>query len=63
MKSRDSGGGMLSQALNFWGIQPAPQSITNPERGEAFQQRQNIQALKARMKENAKGRISFGAPP
>ena len=54
---------MLSQALNFFGIQPAPQSIANPESGEAYQQRQDIRAFRARQKENAKGRITIGAPP
>lgn len=62
MKSREESGSMLSQALNFWGIQPAPQSITNPERGEVYEQRQQKRAFKEREKENAKGRINFGAP-
>lgn len=63
MKSHEEGGSMLSQALNFFGIQPAPQSITSPAKGETYDRRQDIRGYRARMKENAKGRISFGAPP
>jgi hypothetical protein len=63
LKTWEAGASSLTQALNFFGIQPAPQSITNPQRGEAYQQRQDIRALRARMKENAKGRITMGAPP
>lgn len=41
----------LDQALSFWGFQAAPKSITEPQRGEAFQQRQNLKAYRARNKE------------
>ena len=41
----------LDQALAFWGIQPAPQSITNPEKEEAWQARQNAIGVKKRNRE------------
>jgi hypothetical protein len=63
MKTREEGAPMLTQALNFFGIQPAPQSIVNPAKGERYQERIDIRALRARQRENAKGRISFGGPP
>ena len=50
----------LQQMLGFWGIQPAPQSIVNPAKGEAFQRRDDAKAYKARMKEDAKqGRVEL----
>lgn len=63
MKSREESGSMMSQALNFWGIQPAPQSITNPERGEVYDLRQQKRGYRAREKENARGRINFDSAP
>jgi hypothetical protein len=50
------GGSKMDQALSFWGFQPAPKSITNPERGEAFQQRANTKAYKTRAREQ--GRVA-----
>ena len=41
-KLHGDGAPALDQALGFWGFQPAPKGITNPERGEAFQRRQNM---------------------
>jgi hypothetical protein len=54
MRQNASGGSMFDQALSFWGFVPAPQSITNPARGQAWQQRQDVIALKRRMKEREK---------
>jgi hypothetical protein len=51
----------LDQALSFWGFQPAPKSITQPQRAEHFQHMEREKAYRARAKE--KGRIEyFNAP-
>lgn len=50
----DKGASALDQALSFWGFQPAPASITQPERGERFHQREDTKAYKQRMKEPAR---------
>ena len=41
MKNDRAGAGMLGQSLGFFGIQPAPQSVTHPKKGEAWQARQD----------------------
>ncbi|HEX3587808.1 MAG TPA: transglycosylase SLT domain-containing protein [Candidatus Angelobacter sp.] len=52
---------MIDQALSFWGFQAAPKSITNPERGEMFQKRENLKGYRKRMREP--GRLNvFNAP-
>lgn len=52
---------MLDQALAFWGVQPAPQAIVNPERAEGFQEREDAHGYKQRLKEP--GHINvFNAP-
>ena len=45
----------LDQAMGFFGFQPAPASITNPERGEKFQRKEATKAYKQREKEVSKG--------
>jgi hypothetical protein len=45
------------QALAFWGFQPAPKSITQPQVGEAYQQKQEGQQYRRREREP--GRIHF----
>jgi hypothetical protein len=60
-KLHGSGASPLQQMLGFWGIQPAPQSIVNPSKGAAYQQRQDDLAYKRRMKES--GRLSLGTGP
>jgi hypothetical protein len=57
IRNRENDEPMDVQALSFWGIQPAPQSITNPDRAAGFQMRQNAQAYRKRLKE--KGRLSL----
>ncbi len=42
---------MLDQALAFWGVQPAPKSITNPEKQEAWQMRDYVKGLRKAAKE------------
>ena len=56
------GAPMLDQEMAFWGFQPAPASITNPERGEKFQIEQEKKGYRARMKEPARVNI-LNAPP
>jgi hypothetical protein len=63
LKSNHENAPMLTQALNFFGFQSAPQSITNPAAGEAGALRDEKKGIHARAKEAAKGRILFGAPP
>ena len=57
-KDRASGASAGAQALAFWGIQPAPQSIMHPERGEAYQMRDDVRAYRKRARES--GRLQFG---
>lgn len=45
------GASKMDQALSFWGFQPAPKSITQPEVGEGFQMRQDIKAYRRRERE------------
>jgi hypothetical protein len=46
--------------MGFWGIQPAPGSIVNPAKTQAWQERQDDAAYRKRLKENAtSGRISL----
>ena len=45
------------QALAFWGIQQAPGFIAHPEKQQAYDQRHDIQMLKARERARAKGTI------
>jgi hypothetical protein len=59
MKLHGQGATPSQQLLGFWGIQPAPQSIVNPAKGEAYNRRQDNLAYKRRLKENAQGRISL----
>jgi len=59
MKTHEAGASMEAQALSFFGIQPAPQSITNPAREQAWDERQRKLAERARMRDP--GRLSFGA--
>jgi hypothetical protein len=55
------GAPMLDQALGFWGIQPAPKSITQPGKAEQFQRREDLKGYRRRMREP--GRIQvFNAP-
>jgi hypothetical protein len=49
------GGSTLDDALSFWGIQPAPAGIANPERVRAFQLREDMKALAKRRRNEAKG--------
>lgn len=50
------------QAAAFWGFQPAPKSVTAPERGLAWQTRENTKEYRTRARES--GRITFfGASP
>lgn len=57
-KLEGQGAGRVEQALAFWGIQPAPASITDPARGQAWQARQDKAGLRARAKEDAtQGRL------
>lgn len=59
------GASSLDKSLAFFGFQPAPQSITQPEKGEAWEKRQRMQAYKRREKEAAKGNYThfLNAPP
>ncbi len=51
------------QALAFWGIVPAPGFISHPERGEAFQRRDDLRATRTREKNINKGNaIRFFGP-
>lgn len=60
MKERASGATMWDQQLAFWGIQPAPASIVNPAKGEAYQARQEKIGLRARQREiERQGRVSL----
>ena len=64
LKANAEGRSGLEQALNFWGINPAPQSIVNPAKSEGYEDRQRAMAIRARAKAEAGGhRISFGASP
>jgi N12 class adenine-specific DNA methylase len=54
---------MLDQALSFWGIQPAPKSVTEPERGEAYERRQNATAYKRRAAEHGHISVFNGSWP
>jgi len=57
------GASPLEQALAFWGITPAPGFISHPERGEAFQRRDDLRALRTREKNINKGNaIRFFGP-
>ena len=58
MKNDRAGASMLAQQLAFFGIQPAPQSVTHPERGEAWQMRQDMLAVRKRNKEQGLIRLS-----
>ena len=57
IKLHGQGATPLQQLMGFWGIQPAPQSIVNPAKGEAYNRRQENMAYKRRLKEP--GRISL----
>lgn len=52
---RGEGAPALDQSLGFFGFQPAPASITNPERAQKFERREQTKAYKAREKEVSKG--------
>ena len=58
MKNDRAGASMMAQQLAFFGIQPAPQSVTHPERGEAWQIRQDMLAIRKRAKEQGLIRLS-----
>jgi hypothetical protein len=61
-KLHEQGASSLDQALGFFGFQPAPKSITEPERGAAFEQREDIKAYKKRLREP--GRLEMlNSPP
>ena len=45
------GASPLDQALAFWGINPAPQAFSNPEKAAAFERRDEQKGVKRRMKE------------
>jgi hypothetical protein len=51
-----AGASKMQQMMAFWGFNPAPTSIANPERGEAYQQRLDNQAYKIRERNRALGR-------
>ena len=57
-KEQGKGMSMGTQALAFWGIQPAPASITNPERTLKFQRRQDAQGERRYQRSVNSGRIS-----
>ena len=52
MKNRAQGDSLGAQALSFWGIQPAPQSIVNPGKGQAWQLRHERAGVRARARED-----------
>lgn len=60
MKMQADGQTPAEQALSFWGFQPPPKSVTQPERGAAFESRQNQTATRKR--ENETGRLHFFTP-
>jgi N12 class adenine-specific DNA methylase len=49
-KLSGAGAGMLGQSLAFWGVNPAPASITDPARAAAWQERHDNAALRNRAK-------------
>lgn len=56
-RMRDQGAPWQDQAMAFFGFQPAPKSITDPERGEAFEAKANAKAYRKREREP--GRMQF----
>lgn len=48
---------LQDKMMAFWGFQPAPKSITEPERGEAFQARERAMGYRKRARES--GRMEF----
>jgi hypothetical protein len=57
MKNRQEGDSLGAQALSFWGIQPAPQSIVNPQKEEKWEAIQSKTGYRKREREQ--GRIQF----
>lgn len=51
------GASRAAKFMSLFGFQPAPKSITQPERGEVFQTREDIKAYRRLMRENEKGRL------
>ena len=62
-KLHGEGAPALDQSLGFWGFQPAPKSITAPERGEAFEARDATKAYRARMREPGRVQLLNAPPP
>jgi len=58
MKNDRAGASMLAQSLAFFGIQPAPQSVTHPEKEEAWQLHQNVIGIRRRNREQGLIRLS-----
>lgn len=56
-KLSTEGASDAAKTLSLMGFQPAPKSIVAPERGEAFQRKDNLKAFKRRNKEH--GRFHF----
>ena len=57
VRLKEQGASPLQQMLGFWGIQPAPQSIVNPAKGEMWNHRQ--MNIETRRREREQGRISL----
>ena len=46
----------------FWGFQPAPAAISNPERGDAFQRKENTKAFRKREREPGRTELPAWVP-
>ena len=57
LKLQQTNAPMLDQSLSFWGANPAPGFITNPDKELKWMHRQDIRGYKAREKEQGRIRL------